>query len=695
MTSRILFPLAIIFMLASLSPAEDLSLKLRYQEETSPNSGRFHQLLRDENWNPKETAIIVCDVWDLHHCKNAVDRLTEFVPRLNEVLNEARQRGVTIIHSPSDCMPAYVDHAARQRAIKTPPAAKLPKDIEFWCSRIPAEEKAAYPVDQSDGGEDDDPEVHKQWAAHLTELGRNAGTPWKTQNELITIDEAQDYISDRGDEVWNILENRGIKNVILTGVHTNMCVLGRPFGLRQMKRNGKQVVLMRDMTDTMYNPQRWPYVSHFTGTDLIISHVERFVCPTITSDQFLGGEPFRFKNDKRPHVVIVMAEDEYQTEQTLPKFAAKHLGRDFRVSYVYGSEKERNSIAGIEILKDADVALISIRRRVLPPSQMQVFKEFVAAGKPVIGIRTASHAFSLRNEAPPEGLEDWPELDAQVYGGNYSNHYGNELKSTVRIDSQSKDHPILRGFPTEPIAQGGSLYVTSPLAKNTQVLLTGRVEGHEAEPVAWTFQRDDGGKSFYTSLGHIKDFENPAFVRLLYNAVHWAAGLPIRKDISIATAIEDYEQHWTLMPVPSSWEAGSAGVLKHYDGVGWYRCAVRVPADWINKDGLVLKLKSVDDTASCWLNGQKLERIKSTDDKQDVFAISADAIASDDANLIVIRIEDGNGEGGLRETPILSAGKDREIPLKGNWQFRIGDNASFQNMPLPAKFGMPTDVFFE
>ena len=79
--------------------------------------------------------------------------------------------------------------------------------------------------------------------------------------------------------MWAILEQNQIEHVILTGVHTNMCVLGRPFGLRQMARVGKDVVLMRDMTDTMYNPARWPFVSHFTGTDLIIDHVERHVCP--------------------------------------------------------------------------------------------------------------------------------------------------------------------------------------------------------------------------------------------------------------------------------------------------------------------------------------------------------------------------------------------------------------------------------
>src|SRR5437899_1248265 len=81
------------------------------------------------------------------------------------------------------------------------------------------------------------------------------------------------------------------------GVHANMCVLGRPFGLRQMAQNGKHVVLMRDMTDTMYNPSRWPYVGHFHGTELVVEHIEKFVCPTITSDQVLGGKSFHFKGD--------------------------------------------------------------------------------------------------------------------------------------------------------------------------------------------------------------------------------------------------------------------------------------------------------------------------------------------------------------------------------------------------------------
>src|SRR5207302_4566412 len=197
---------------------------------------------------------------------------------------------------PSSCRAPYEDTPMRRRAREAPAAKNLPKDIGSWCKQIPAEEKGRYPIDQSDGGEDDEPAEHAAWAAKLTAMGRNPRAPWKSQIDVLKMDE-RDAVSDSGVEIWNLLEERGINNVILMGVHTNMCVLGRPFGLRQLAKNGKHVVLMRDLTDTMYNPARSPHVSHFRGTDLIVEHVEKFVCPSITSDQILGGKPFRFKND--------------------------------------------------------------------------------------------------------------------------------------------------------------------------------------------------------------------------------------------------------------------------------------------------------------------------------------------------------------------------------------------------------------
>ena len=95
------------------------------------------------------------------------------------------------------------------------------------------------------------------------------------------------------------MEERGIKNVILAGVHLDMCVLGRPFGIRRMVRTGKNVALMRDMTDTMYDPSSSPQVDHFTGTDLMLAHVERYWAPSLISSEFSGRAAFRFSEDLR------------------------------------------------------------------------------------------------------------------------------------------------------------------------------------------------------------------------------------------------------------------------------------------------------------------------------------------------------------------------------------------------------------
>jgi lysophospholipase L1-like esterase len=99
-----------------------------------------------------------------------------------------------------------------------------------------------------------------------------------------------------------------------------MCVSGRPFGLRQMEKNGKHVVLMRDLTDTMYNPARWPFVSHARGTELFVAHVEKRICPTITSDQFIGGKPFAFSDatvgKKRLQIILL---GDSTTEASIPK----------------------------------------------------------------------------------------------------------------------------------------------------------------------------------------------------------------------------------------------------------------------------------------------------------------------------------------------------------------------------------------
>ncbi|MDZ4403107.1 GDSL-type esterase/lipase family protein [Prosthecobacter sp.] len=306
--------LALLLALTLSAFSADLTLTLQSRSPAGKAT------LVKESWLPSRTAIIVCDMWDLHHCKNAVIREGEMAPRFNEVLEKARKDGVLIIHAPSSCMKPYEGTPARERTKSAPAAARLPDKIAEWCKQIPAEEMAVYPLDQTDGGEDDDPAEHAAWAKELEAKGLNPKAPWTKQIDTLRIDQDKDAISDSGVEIWNLLEARNIDNVILMGVHTNMCVAGRPFGLRQMAKNGKHVVLMRDMTDTMYNPARWPFVSHVRGTELFIQHVEKRICPTITSDQLIGGQSFAFSaataGKKRLQIILL---GDSTTEASIPK----------------------------------------------------------------------------------------------------------------------------------------------------------------------------------------------------------------------------------------------------------------------------------------------------------------------------------------------------------------------------------------
>jgi type 1 glutamine amidotransferase/nicotinamidase-related amidase len=486
----------------------------------------------EEKWAPEQTAIIVCDMWDAHHCLNAVRREAELAPRMQEVLQNARERGVLIIHAPSDCMKSYEDHPARKRAQGHPTAANLPQDIATWCRQIPAEEGGKYPIDQTDGGEDDDPAEHEQWQQQLAAAGRNPKLPWKAQIDVLKIDGQRDVISDKGVEIWNLLEAKGVKNVILMGVHTNMCVLGRPFGLRQMAKNGKNVVLMRDMTDTMYNPQRAPFVHHHGGTALIVEHIEKFVCPTITSVDFLGGKPFRY-SDQAKNIVMLIGDDEYKTEVTLPAFAEtelKPLG--LNVTIVHADSQDKNQFPGMaEAVKSADLVLVSVRRRTPPKEQLDALRAHVAAGKPLVGLRTASHAWAVRSEKEistleKQGLSVWQDFDPAVLGGSYKGHFGAGPKSELSLAEGAAPHPILRGVKLDGFVGHGSLYKNTPLVSGTTPLLLGTIPNTPTEPVAWTnLAGEKQARVFYTSLGHIDDFQQPAFRKLLQNGVLWSLGV--------------------------------------------------------------------------------------------------------------------------------------------------------------------------
>jgi nicotinamidase-related amidase len=211
----------------------------------------------------QHTAIIICDMWDQHWSRGANERVDAMAPRMNKVLDTARAAGVHIIHAPSNVVDNYKDTPARRRILNVP-AVPPPQLLEH--------PDPPLPIDNSDEGSD----------TGETEAKR----VWSKQHAAITIDQSRDVISDSGEEIYSYMQQQDIIQLAIMGVHTNMCVLNRSFGIKQMVRWGIDVVLVRDLTDTMYNPAMPPYVSHHEGTHLVIAFIEKHWCPTITSGDF-------------------------------------------------------------------------------------------------------------------------------------------------------------------------------------------------------------------------------------------------------------------------------------------------------------------------------------------------------------------------------------------------------------------------
>ena len=263
---RIVIPILLLTMISFNGPksGDELILNIR------------SQVNKDDSWNTKndriywkvnETALIICDMWDKHWCEGANIRVGEMVNKMNEVVKIARDKGITIIHSPSGTIDYYKEYPQRNM-MRDAPEIPSSEEIADWyyCEK---KHEGELPIDDSDGG-CDTPSECVDCAV------------WKKQIDAIEIFK-EDGISDDGGEINNYFAAKGIKNVIIMGVHANMCVLGRPFGIRAQIKLGRNIVLVRDLTDTMYNPKMKPYVSHDEGTALVIEHIEKFWCPSVNS----------------------------------------------------------------------------------------------------------------------------------------------------------------------------------------------------------------------------------------------------------------------------------------------------------------------------------------------------------------------------------------------------------------------------
>ncbi len=235
-----------------------LTLKLRTRIEPFKGSGVWRELNFEEQIPVHSAAIVICDMWNNHWCSGAAARVNVLARKMAPIIDQARAGGIQIIHAPSDVVGFYSRYPQRIRMLQIPPASP-PASLNL--------PDPPLPIDDSDGGCDTGEKFHQAWSR---------------ENPAITIT-GSDLISADGKEIYSLLAQRGIKYLLVMGVHANFCVLNRPFAIKQMTNWGIHCILVRDLTDSMYNPKDRPYVTHSEGTELVIEYTEKYWCPSTLS----------------------------------------------------------------------------------------------------------------------------------------------------------------------------------------------------------------------------------------------------------------------------------------------------------------------------------------------------------------------------------------------------------------------------
>ena len=240
-------------------------LTLRYRNNNGQPS--FTKIRKKTN----EIAIIVVDMWNKHHCKPSEKRAAQLAHKVNGLLSILRKSGVQVIFSPSDTVSYYANYQQRKKIQKIGPPSKNVQSLQYLALQY-LDEFNFPPLNVSAGCEDPDQD--------------EGGQPWTRQHDALKI-EKNDVISDNGDEIINFLAYRKIDTVLFVGVHSNICILERSFGMTELKKWGFQTILIRDLTDSFSRPSN-KFPTQEARNNETIKYIETYVGYTIHSSQIVS-----------------------------------------------------------------------------------------------------------------------------------------------------------------------------------------------------------------------------------------------------------------------------------------------------------------------------------------------------------------------------------------------------------------------
>jgi hypothetical protein len=262
---------------------------------------------------------------------------------------------------------------------------------------------------------------------------------------------------------------------------------------------------------------------------------------------------------KGKHIVFLAGDEEYRSEEGLPQLAKILAVRHgFKCTVLFSlnpadgtiDPNNHDNVPGIEALDSADMCVMLFRFRELPDDKMKHFVDFLNSGKPILGLRTSTHAFSYEKNKKSRyakydyGSKDWPGgFGQQVLGDTWISHHGHHGKESTRgiINETMKNHPILKGV--DDIWGPTDVYGIAHLPQDAKVLVYGQVlEGMKPSdkpvvgkknepmmPLAWvrnyTGESGKTNKIICTTMGASTDLESEGLRRLLVNACYWGLGM--------------------------------------------------------------------------------------------------------------------------------------------------------------------------
>lgn len=318
------------------------------------------------------------------------------------------------------------------------------------------------------------------------------------------------------------------------------------------------------------------FTSYASAAMLIIS-----IGATITQTQDLWVTyKGRTGPSKNLHIVLISGDEEYRSEEALPqlgKILATRHGFTCTVLFAIDEEtgiinpENRKNIPGLETLASADLIIIATRFRDLPDEQMAYIDEYLKTGKPIIGLRTATHAFALES-SPTYKHYNWNSTDPtfeqgfgkQILGETWVAHHGHHGKESTRgiVVDEQRNHPIVRGISDGSIWGPTDVYkVRLPLEGKAQPIVLGQVlagmspddkpvtgeKNTPMMPIGWTktYKVGEGnrGRVFTTTMGAATDMLAEGTRRMIVNAVYWALDLEekIPQDGSDVRIVGKYE----------------------------------------------------------------------------------------------------------------------------------------------------------